>query len=164
MLADADVVSRIPSFKHDEARAFYTETLGLELTYEDGFGMSFSIGGRTMRLTKVREAYTPYPFSILWIQVKDIAAEMAVLSEKGVTFERYEVLEQDEQGVCRSPAVAHGSPGSRTPMATCLDWWGRAHLKVRAKWAQAHLGPGPIWARAHFFLKWLASVELTVVR
>ncbi len=28
-------------------------------------GMSVGVGGRTLRLTKVREAYTPYPFSVL---------------------------------------------------------------------------------------------------
>jgi catechol 2,3-dioxygenase-like lactoylglutathione lyase family enzyme len=99
MLADAEIVSLIPSFKHDEARAFYVEILGFELTHEDGFGMAFNVGGRTLRRSKVREAYTPYPFSVLGIRVDDIDGEMKVLAEKGVTFEGYDALEQDARGV-----------------------------------------------------------------
>jgi hypothetical protein len=42
---------------------------------------------------------TPHPFTALGWQVKEIARAVAELRERGIAFERYEFLTQDDAGI-----------------------------------------------------------------
>ena len=102
MLAGCDVISLIPIRDAERARRFYSDTLGLPFVSEDGFAVVFEVGGRTLRLTKV-EAFTPQPFSIIGWRVADIATTVQGLADRGVTFERYAALAQDDLGIWAVP-------------------------------------------------------------
>lgn len=104
MLGAANVVSLIP-VRHahvDAAKSFYGETLGLRLIADDDFAVVFDVNGGVLRLTKMDE-FTPQPFSVIAWQVEDIGAKVQALVERGVVFERYGFMQQDELGIWTVP-------------------------------------------------------------
>jgi catechol 2,3-dioxygenase-like lactoylglutathione lyase family enzyme len=72
----------------DRARFFYADIQGVPL-----------------RIQKVRE-FTPQPFTALGWQVANAAHAVATLHARGVTFERYPFLLQDEQEIWDAPGGA----------------------------------------------------------
>jgi hypothetical protein len=55
-----------------------------------------------LRIQKV-EALTPAPYTSLGWQVGDIAAQVRDLSSRGVAFERYDWMSQDELDIWTTP-------------------------------------------------------------
>ena len=90
------------------AKQFYGETLGLDVSEEYGMlTLHIDQGGDIMIYPK--EDHTPATYTILNFPVADVDQAVDQLSERGVTFERYEGFEQDEKGVARGdegPAIA----------------------------------------------------------
>ena len=87
------------------ARKFYETALGLRCVSEDAFAIVFDAGGTMLRVQKVNEL-TPANYTALGWEVADIAARIRELGEKGVKFERFPGMSQDELGVWTSPAGA----------------------------------------------------------
>ena len=88
-----------------KAKIFYRDVLGLPLTAEDGFALAFDANGIMLRVTTV-EKVAVAPYTVLGWQVADIAAVVAALKKRGVKFERYPGLEQDELGIWTAPGGA----------------------------------------------------------
>ena len=88
----------------DRSRAtpFYRDTLGLTLAYEDNFAAVFSIGGVTLRISTVAD-FVPHEHTILGFRVPDVLATVQALREKGVTFQIYPHMRQDELGILTVP-------------------------------------------------------------
>jgi catechol 2,3-dioxygenase-like lactoylglutathione lyase family enzyme len=84
------------------ATAFYRDTLGLELAYEDNFASVFNIGGVTLRVSVVAD-FIPHEHAILGFNVPDVVATIKALREKGVTFNIYQGFKQDELGIWTAP-------------------------------------------------------------
>lgn len=84
------------------ATAFYRDSLGLTLAYEDIFAAVFNLGGVTLRVSTVAD-FAPHEHTILGFGVPDVAATVKALREKGITFNVYPGLNQDEFGICRPP-------------------------------------------------------------
>ncbi|HEX9864762.1 MAG TPA: VOC family protein [Acidimicrobiia bacterium] len=91
-----------------EARRFYEETLGLDISEEYGMlTLHIHEGGDIMIYP--REDHSPATYTILNFPVEDVDRAVDQLSERGVTFERYEGFAQDEKGIARGdegPAIA----------------------------------------------------------
>jgi catechol 2,3-dioxygenase-like lactoylglutathione lyase family enzyme len=85
------------------ARAFYEGTLGLEVLYEDSFALVCQSGGTALRIQKV-DAFVPQGFTVLGWAVVDVPAAVAALAKRGVRFERYSGMDQDEHGVWTAPS------------------------------------------------------------
>jgi catechol 2,3-dioxygenase-like lactoylglutathione lyase family enzyme len=85
-----------------KARAFYETTLGLTFVEDSPFALVFDLNGTMLRVQKV-EALTPPPYTALGWQVSDIAAQVGDLSSRGVIFERYDWMPQDELGIWTTP-------------------------------------------------------------
>ena len=102
MLAGCEVVSLLPIRDAARARRFYADTLGLRFVSEDGFAVVFDAGDGMLRLTTV-EAFTPQPFAIIGWRVSDIATTVRGLADRGVAFERYAALTQDDLGIWAPP-------------------------------------------------------------
>jgi catechol 2,3-dioxygenase-like lactoylglutathione lyase family enzyme len=83
-------------------RPFYRDILGLTLLSEDAFAAVFDCHGMVLRLTTV-EGHVPHPHTVLGWQVEDLAATMAGLRARGVTFNLYPGLGQDAEGVWTAP-------------------------------------------------------------
>ena len=80
------------------ATAFYRDTLGLTMAYEDNFAAVFNTGGVTLRLSVVTD-FTPHEHTILGFNVPDVAATVKALREKGLAFNIYPGFGQDELGI-----------------------------------------------------------------
>jgi catechol 2,3-dioxygenase-like lactoylglutathione lyase family enzyme len=98
MLSSRPIVAFIPTTDFDRARRFYRDTLGLKLVSEDGFALVFDANGIMLRVAKVGK-YTPAQFTILGWEVDDINAALDGLVQSGVTFEHYNIPNQDDRGV-----------------------------------------------------------------
>ena len=81
----------------DRAREFYGETLGLPANVVDeGNLMTIELAGGRDTLVYVSPSFTPGSYTILNFEVDDIEAAVDALTERGVEFERYDGMEQDE--------------------------------------------------------------------
>ena len=65
--------------------------------------MVFDANGTMLRVQKVQELL-PARHAVLGWDVRDIRAEIEALTKKGVRFERFDGLPQDELGIWTSPA------------------------------------------------------------
>ncbi len=88
MLQANAAIAFIATATPERARIFYAETLGLPL-----------------RVRKVRELQ-PQPFTALGCHVADAAGTVASLRPRGVAFERYSFLQQDEHDIWDAPGGA----------------------------------------------------------
>jgi catechol 2,3-dioxygenase-like lactoylglutathione lyase family enzyme len=100
MFADTEAFSGFSVSDIDEARKFYTETLGLRVTEQYGLLTLQLAGGRNI-LIYPKADHIPASFTILNFQVDDIDAAVDELTSRGVSFERYEGMEQDAKGINR---------------------------------------------------------------
>ena len=83
------------------AQQFYGETLGLTTSEEYGLLWLHLAGGRDTLVYEQRDV-TPASFTILNFEVDDIDAAVDALVARGVEFERYDGMAQDERGVFRA--------------------------------------------------------------
>jgi catechol 2,3-dioxygenase-like lactoylglutathione lyase family enzyme len=82
------------------AKAFYGDTLGLDVTEQNGIlSLHLATGGTVIAYPK--PDHTPATYTILNFPVDDIDAAVDQLAAKGVTMTRYEGFEQDDRGVFR---------------------------------------------------------------
>jgi catechol 2,3-dioxygenase-like lactoylglutathione lyase family enzyme len=101
----ATLTAFVASTDPARAKAFYRDTLGLRLVSEDPFALVFDSQGIPVRIQKV-EAFTPQPFTVLGWNVPDLPATVGELAGRGVRFERYPSLDQDERGIWQAPGGA----------------------------------------------------------
>lgn len=87
------------------ARTFYGETLGLRVSEDNGMLMLHLAGDRDT-LVYPKPDHQPATYTILNFPVPDIDAAVDELAARGVTFERYDGV--DEKGVFRDmgPLIA----------------------------------------------------------
>ena len=104
-LGGADLIAFVPTKDMAKARPFYEGMLGLPVEGESPVACAFRAGGVLLRVIAV-EQLTPFPFTLLGWSVEDIATTVGGLTARGVAFERFEGIEQDELGVWRSPGGA----------------------------------------------------------
>jgi len=103
MLGSTNLIAFVPTRDAGKARAFYEGVLGLKFVADDGFAMVLDANGIMIRVAKVGKDFSPAPFTILGWQVSGIEKVVAGLQAKGVQFERYGFLKQDDVGVWTAP-------------------------------------------------------------
>jgi predicted enzyme related to lactoylglutathione lyase len=107
MFADTKAFSGFAVDDVDAARKFYGETLGVRTTVldeENGLLTLHLAGGRDTLVYR-KPDFTPATYTILNF-LDDVDAAVDELTSRGVTFERYEGFDQDEQGISRGPGPA----------------------------------------------------------
>jgi catechol 2,3-dioxygenase-like lactoylglutathione lyase family enzyme len=105
MLGSKDIVAFIPTRDAAKAKQFYQQTLGLLMVSEDQFAVVFDANGIMLRVTPAPE-FNPHPFTVLGWQVSGIEKVVSALQEKGVVFEKYGFLKQDDLGIWSAPGGA----------------------------------------------------------
>ncbi len=100
MLGDSKAFSGFAAPDIAEARAFYANTLGLEVTEDHGILTLHLAGGGTV-IVYPKPGHTPADFTVLNFPVDDVEAAVDTLAERGVTFEHYDGAPQDEKGIMR---------------------------------------------------------------
>lgn len=104
-----DTTKAFSSFSVDDiaaAKAFYGDTLGIEVTEEDTGLLSLHLTEGKEVLLYPKPDHTPATFTILNIPVDDIDKAVDELIAKGVRFERYDSFDHDDRGIARG----HGGP------------------------------------------------------
>jgi catechol 2,3-dioxygenase-like lactoylglutathione lyase family enzyme len=102
MLNSNRLVAFVGTRDPERAKAFYQGTLGLHFVSQDQFAIVFYINGTMLRVTTVPDL-APAKHTILGWDVAEITDTIASLRRRGVQFERYDFLLQDEHGVWISP-------------------------------------------------------------
>ena len=102
MLGDRSLVAFIPVSDLEEARSFYGEVLGLRVTEASPYAVVLDAGGTMLRLAQVN-GLRPQPFTIAGWEVPDMVESIHTLMDRGVTFIRYDGMDQDEDGVWTTP-------------------------------------------------------------
>ncbi|HEX5396283.1 MAG TPA: VOC family protein [Candidatus Limnocylindria bacterium] len=90
-----------------EAKRFYGETLGLDVSEANGMlTLHFANGGSTLIYPK--DDHQPATFTVLNLPVPDVDAAVDALIAAGVAIEHYPDSGQDERGVMRQwgPPIA----------------------------------------------------------
>ena len=103
MLADSKAFSGFAVDDLEKAKSFYAETLGLDVSeVERGVPLleiHFANGPDILVYPKPDHA--PADFTILNFPVADIEAAVDELARRGVSFEQYDGIDQDEKGIAR---------------------------------------------------------------
>lgn len=85
----------------EAAATFYRDTLGVEVTEEEGM-LFLRLGPDRQVLAYPKPGHVPATFTILNFPVDDIEQAVDDLAGRGVRFERYDAFEHDERGIARS--------------------------------------------------------------
>ena len=102
MLGSCEVIAFGATAQPDKAKEFYETILGLRLLSDEAFALVFDANGTMLRIAKV-QVVNPARHTILGWMVTDVRQTVGELAAKGITFERYDGLPQDEIGICRFP-------------------------------------------------------------
>ncbi|HTS18771.1 MAG TPA: VOC family protein [Verrucomicrobiae bacterium] len=102
MLKANRIIAFVATANPSRAKKFYKDTLGLRFVSENEFAVVFDAGGIMLRVTPVKD-FEPTCFTVLGWVVEDITKEVRELVERGVKFQRYDWMKQDEDGVWTSP-------------------------------------------------------------
>ena len=107
MLRDSPAFSGFSANDIEAERRFYSETLGVTVEEENGM-LNLHLGGGHNVLIYPKDDHQPATFTVLNFPVGDIDEAVDGLTAKGVTFERYEGMGQDEKGIARQypPPIA----------------------------------------------------------
>lgn len=98
-------VSFIATTNSADSRHFYESVLGLQCLSDDPFALVFDLGVSTLRIQKV-ESIPETNYTVLGWEVADIKVCVRELTKKGVKFENFSQLPQDELGIWNSPGGA----------------------------------------------------------
>jgi catechol 2,3-dioxygenase-like lactoylglutathione lyase family enzyme len=107
MLQQEKLVAFLATADADAARAFYEGVLGLTFAGDNGHLVNFESGDALVSLQKSPTPVTPRVGTALGWAVTDLRASVSELAARGVTFERYEGMQQDDLGIW-SPAPGVG--------------------------------------------------------
>jgi len=103
MLTTSDVIAFSSTTDLVRARTFYEGVLGLPVVDENAYACVFDANGTMLRVTAVAQVAQP-GYTVLGWSVADIAGTVTELEARGVTFARYDGIEQDAQGVWTTPS------------------------------------------------------------
>lgn len=108
MLGRDTLVAFVPSRDPKKAKSFFVDTLALRFVSEDPFAVVLDANGIAVRLVDISRVadFKPAPITILGWSVPDIRQTVRGLQERGVVFERYPGLTQDDLGIWASPSGA----------------------------------------------------------
>jgi catechol 2,3-dioxygenase-like lactoylglutathione lyase family enzyme len=111
MLTDSKAFSGFSVDDTDKAKAFYQDTLGLQVSELEGTPIRLlvlDLAGGAKVLIYPKDDHEPATFTVLNFPVQDIEAAVDELAGRGVTFERYDWANPDAKGINRDagPPIA----------------------------------------------------------
>jgi catechol 2,3-dioxygenase-like lactoylglutathione lyase family enzyme len=100
MLANSKAFSGFSTDDIPAAKRFYSETLGLRVSEDNGM-LVLHLAGDRNTLIYPKPDHVPATYTILNFPVDDVEEAVDALTARGVEFERYEGSGQDEKGIMR---------------------------------------------------------------
>lgn len=105
MLASSKAFSGFAVDDLGKAREFYGETLGLKTTMldEENGVLALNIAGDRDTILYAKPDFVAATYTVLNFPVDDIDEAVDGLVARGIEFERYDEMGQDEKGIAREP-------------------------------------------------------------
>ena len=121
MLKDNQTFSSFSSNDIPATKAFYADTLGLDV--EDVMdGLALNLAGGARAFVYPKDDHAPASHTVLNFIVDDVDAAVEQLSGAGVRFEQYEgELQTDEKGIARSPEGGPAIAWFKDPVGNTLS-------------------------------------------
>jgi predicted enzyme related to lactoylglutathione lyase len=101
MLSNTPTFSSFAVDDLDAARSFYADTLGLTVSDGPMGVLSLDLAHGPSLLIYPKPDFAPATYTVLNFAVDDVDAAVEELGSRGVEFERYEGIEQDQKGIAR---------------------------------------------------------------
>ncbi|MGC2185966.1 MAG: VOC family protein [Terriglobales bacterium] len=102
MLASSKVIGFVPTKDSTTARAFYEGKLGFQFVSDDPFALVLRAGETMIRIAKAQN-FPPAPYTVLGWEVRDLEAVVRWLQARGVAFEKYPFVQDQELGIWTAP-------------------------------------------------------------
>jgi len=102
MLASGKLVGFLFTNDYGRARDFYVDKLGCEFVNQDQFALVVTLGGHMIRISKIPD-FTPAQGTVVGWAVKDIEPVVDWLRSRGVAFEKYPFVQDQERGIWTTP-------------------------------------------------------------
>jgi catechol 2,3-dioxygenase-like lactoylglutathione lyase family enzyme len=96
------LIGFLPTRDAKRARAFFEGTLGLEFVSDDPYALVLYSGATMIRIVKVQD-FVPVPYTVLGWEVQNIELVVSGLKTRGVAFEKYPFIQDQELGIWQSP-------------------------------------------------------------
>jgi predicted enzyme related to lactoylglutathione lyase len=111
MLTDSKAFSGFAVDDLQKAQGFYEQKLGLKTSVIDAAGglLTLHLAGDRDTFVYQKPDFIPATYTILNFPVEDVDAAVDELTARGVEFERYDGMDQDDKGISRSgggPTIA----------------------------------------------------------
>ncbi|MGH9747573.1 MAG: VOC family protein [Candidatus Acidiferrales bacterium] len=103
MLASSKIIGFVPTKDSKKAREFYEGKLGFQFVSDDAFALVVRAGATMIRISKAKD-FAPAPYTILGWEVQDMEAVVQWLSSRGVAFEKYPFIQNQELGIWTAPS------------------------------------------------------------
>ncbi|MGB8472466.1 MAG: VOC family protein [Candidatus Acidiferrum sp.] len=102
MLASMEMVGFVLTKDYETARAFYEGKLGFEFVSQDQFALVMRTEKNMIRIVKV-PAFTALRSTVLGWEVDDMEAIVGWLMGRGVVFDKYPFVQDQERGIWTTP-------------------------------------------------------------
>jgi catechol 2,3-dioxygenase-like lactoylglutathione lyase family enzyme len=89
----------------ERSRAFYERVLELAFVADEPPALVFRVGDRMLRIQKVERVQATQYTALGWA-VSDIRQAVRDLNSAGITFQRYQGMNQDGDGIWQAPSGA----------------------------------------------------------
>ena len=111
MLTDSKAFSGFAVDDLQKAQEFYEQKLGLKTSVIDAAGglLTLHLAGDRDTFVYQKPDFIPATYTILNFPVEDVDAAVDELTARGVEFERYDGMDQDDKGISRGgggPTIA----------------------------------------------------------
>jgi len=102
MLASMNMMGFVLTKDYDKSRAFYEGHMGFDFVSLDKFALVVRAGKSGIRIVKV-PTFTPLQSTVLGWEVDDIETIVGWLTKRGVAFEKYPFVQDQERGIWTAP-------------------------------------------------------------
>ncbi|MGA8406105.1 MAG: VOC family protein [Candidatus Acidiferrales bacterium] len=102
MLASSKIIGFVPTRDSKQAREFYEGKLGFQFVSDDPFALVMMAGDTMIRIANAKD-FTPAPYTVMGWEAQDIEALVRWLTARGVVFEKYPFIQDQELGIWSAP-------------------------------------------------------------
>ena len=102
MLASGKLIGFVPTKNSKKAREFYEGKLGFRFVSDDQFALVMQAGESMIRIFKGAK-FTPAQYTVMGWEVTDIETTAKWLTKRGVIFEKYPFVQDQEHGIWTTP-------------------------------------------------------------
>ena len=102
MLSAGKLIGFVPTTDSTRSRKFYEGKLGFRFLSDDQFALVMQAGESMIRIAKAGK-FTPAQYTVMGWEVTDIETTVKWLTGRGVIFEKYPFVQDQEHGIWTTP-------------------------------------------------------------